>query len=613
LIIVALGWSGRQIPFVAFAIAVGAHFVALGVVQSIVFPIAACVALYRSYREASAEDRLKLWWPLWGIVGSVAVYVLAQPVIDVLNHVFQVDPESAYFAGVYFFRQHGRTALLVLIPLSMAFAILKHRLMDIDLYMRRTATYGLLSGLLGLVFLVLTAGLGRLLSAITGARNEWAPVLSTVIVAAVVVPLRNRVQGVVEGRFFHGKPNYFGALRQLTTDLSRIRDRNAMLRAAADGMRGTLQSRWAICYVRSSDDRTYRAAAHSGEAAEAADIPITQLWRSVETLSAAATPSESNLPADTRREFHTMGCALVAPLTVGDRFFGFAAFGPRSWGENYDARDREFIAAAADQTALQLERFRIEDEQREFQTAREIQEALLPKEIPHPSGVDIAAVWKPARVVGGDYYDVLDLGGGRYALAIGDVSGKGLSAALLMSNVQAAVRALAQETHSPVSMCSGVNRIVCGHVLSARFITFFYGILDTQSRELTYVNAGHNPPLLRRSTGHELRLEAGGIVLGVTAGAQYEQETLAIKPGDRLLLFTDGLTEAFNDQDEEFGEERLRGILEQMPDANADDLQQAIMRAAGEFCDNTFQDDATLIAVVFGEAAGATFAANPVR
>ena len=314
--------------------------------------------------------------------------------------------------------------------------------------------------------------------------------------------------------------------------------------------------------------------------------------------------SSANLPA--------MQCALVAPVSVGDRFFGFATFGRRSWDDNYDVRDREFIAAAADQTALQLERFRIEDEQREYQTAREIQEALLPKEIPHPPGVEIAAVWKPARVVGGDYYDVLDLGGGRYALAIGDVSGKGLPAALLMSNVQAAVRAIAQDAHTPVSLCSGVNRIVCGHVLSARFITFFYGILDTRTHELTYVNAGHNPPILRRSTGQEIRLEAGGIVLGVTAGAQYEQETVSITPGDRLLLFTDGLTEAFNDHDEEFGEDRLRAILEHLPAANAEDLQQTIMRAAGEFCDNNFHDDATLITVVFAEPAAVSVAANPV-
>ena len=273
-IVSATGWSAvREAPFVAFMIAMVLHVAALGITQSLVFPIAACVALYHSYREAGPEERIKLRWPLWGIVGAVAVYVISQPVIDASNRIFQVDPESVYFAGVFFFREHGRTALLVLIPVSMAFAILKHRLMDIDLYMRRTATYGLLSGLLGLVFLILTAGLARLLSVISGARNEWAPIFSTVIVAAAVIPLRNRVQGVVNGRFFHGKPNYFEALRQLTGELSRVRDRNTMLRTAAEGMRAALQSRWAACFIRSSDDRAFRAAAHTGERGNSRGYP----------------------------------------------------------------------------------------------------------------------------------------------------------------------------------------------------------------------------------------------------------------------------------------------------------------------------------------------------
>jgi serine phosphatase RsbU (regulator of sigma subunit) len=595
----------RGVPFVAFILAIAAHVGAMVFAESVVFPIAACVALYRSYRESGPEDRPKLRWPVWGILTAVSLYLLAPRVIDLVDWLFRIDRQSLYFAGVFFFREHGRTALLVLIPLSMAFAILKHRLMDIELYMRRTATYGLLSALLGLVFLVLTAGLARLLSAVSGARNEWAPIFATVIVAAVVVPLRNRVQSLVDGRFFRGKPNYFEALRQLTADLSRERDRNAMLRSAAEGMRSALGSRFAVFFIRSSDDRSYRAAVHVGEPAKAADILITPSWRALESLAGAVAPFETNLPSDVQQELAAMGCALLAPARVGERVFGFVAFGRRSWDEAYDMRDREFVAAAADQAALQLERFRVEDEQREYHTAREIQEALLPKDIPHPPGIEISAVWKPARVVGGDYYDVLDLGAGRYAFAIGDVSGKGLPAALLMSNLQAAVRAIAHEAHSPASLCAGVNRIVCGHVLAARFITFFYAIFDARTLELTYSNAGHNAPVLRRPDGREIRLEAGGIVLGVSPRATYEQETISIESGDRLLLFTDGLTEAFNEHDEEFGEERLRGILETMPSTGANELQTAIVSAVSEFCHGNFNDDATLIVVAFGTPAAA--------
>jgi sigma-B regulation protein RsbU (phosphoserine phosphatase) len=216
--------------------------------------------------------------------------------------------------------------------------------------------------------------------------------------------------------------------------------------------------------------------------------------------------------------------------------------------------------------------------------------------------MEISGCWQPARAVGGDYYDVLDLGGGHLALVIADVAGKGLPAALLMSNLQAAVKAFAGDVRSPAELTSRLNRMLCGNLAPGKFITFFYGILDTGTRTLLYTNAGHTPPILSRSRGGVMRLESGGMVLGFSSAAAYDQEQVVLDTGDRLLLYTDGLSEAFGANDEEFGDERLEAIVRGSDVLGAEDLQRRVLGAVATFCHHDFHDDATLIAVIVKQA-----------
>ena len=233
--------------------------------------------------------------------------------------------------------------------------------------------------------------------------------------------------------------------------------------------------------------------------------------------------------------------------------------------------------------------------QREFEDARLIQRGLLPAAMPQTSGVQLASSWQPANGVGGDCFDALTFAGGGVGLTIADVAGKGVPAALLMSNLQAAVRAFAQEGTAPGSVCTSVNRLLCRNMASGRFVTFCYVRIDTAARRLTYANAGHNPPLLIRGNGSIDALAPTGTVLGVFAESSYEQGDFAVAAGDRLILYTDGITEGRNPAGDEFGEDRLAETASRHRTLPAEEMLAGMLRDIEAFNAGVYEDDATLI------------------
>ena len=232
---------------------------------------------------------------------------------------------------------------------------------------------------------------------------------------------------------------------------------------------------------------------------------------------------------------------------------------------------------------------------RELTAAEEIQQSLLPRRMPVLNGAELGVAWRPAGAVSGDYFDVIQFDVGRAALCVGDVMGKGMPAALVMSNLQALVKAFATAASPPQRLCEQINRAVCGNLPEGRYITFFYGLFETASRRFVYANAGHNPPLLVRRDGRTARLSEGGIVLGLFPERPYEQSEVKLRAGDRLLCFTDGVTEAANDAGELFGEERLLRLLVEHRRRSASELREAILSAVAEFNGGSFQDDVTLV------------------
>jgi sigma-B regulation protein RsbU (phosphoserine phosphatase) len=259
--------------------------------------------------------------------------------------------------------------------------------------------------------------------------------------------------------------------------------------------------------------------------------------------------------------------------------------------ERREARDK----AAGESQEHDKIKLQFDRQGRELEEARAIQQGFLPTSIPQMAGYEISGTWQPARIVGGDYFDVIPFGGNAMGLCIADVAGKGMPAAMLMSNLQAAVRGLASAEIMPDRLCSRLNTLIYQNIRSDRFVTFFYAQLDRTSRELRYVNAGHNAPIVMHRDGSHDRLEEGGGVLGVFATQPYSMSTMKLEAGDRMVLFTDGVTEACVPNGEEFGEGRLLRLIEENHEATAQELQGLILHAAGGFSGGNWHDDATVL------------------
>jgi phosphoserine phosphatase RsbU/P len=234
----------------------------------------------------------------------------------------------------------------------------------------------------------------------------------------------------------------------------------------------------------------------------------------------------------------------------------------------------------------------------EMDEAREIQRGLMPRRMPALRGFNLACAWQPAHDVSGDYLAAFKFNESHAALCVADVAGKGFPAALLMSNMQAALKSLASESVSPSELCARLNQLMCGNTPLRKFVSCFYGDLDIATQKLTFTNAGHNPPLLVRHNGECKRLDEGGCVIGAFADSDYNQQEIQLRSGDKLLLFTDGVTEARDGAGEEFGEDRLQECLRSYRGRNAAELRTLILNAVTRFCSNNFDDDAALMVVI---------------
>ena len=248
------------------------------------------------------------------------------------------------------------------------------------------------------------------------------------------------------------------------------------------------------------------------------------------------------------------------------------------------------------QRSVDLGRVQLKMQEQELQHAREIQQSLLPKEIPQLPGYQIAGAWRPARTVSGDYFDVFPIAKNRMAICIADVVGKGVSAALLMANVQAAVHAFAGESETPAGVCVRVNRLLCEYLATGKFVTFVFGILDGENHTFEYCNAGHLDPI-HLSNGKAETIDSSGAVLGVFPDWKYEDREMRLLSGDRLFLFTDGITEAEGENEQEFGEDRLAVYARENGTHTAAELNELLLGEVDRFCGSRFRDDATLLVV----------------
>jgi sigma-B regulation protein RsbU (phosphoserine phosphatase) len=295
---------------------------------------------------------------------------------------------------------------------------------------------------------------------------------------------------------------------------------------------------------------------------------------------------------------------LWAPFRGQDHTLGGILLGRLRGQEVFTASDEKLLMALARQAAVAIENSRLHEQvlererlKRELQLAREVQSSLIPRDIPGVPGWDFAAYWQPAREVSGDFYDFIARDKGQLGLAIGDVSDKGMHAALFMALTRSTLRASTLAARSPAEGLTQTNRLLCGDSTGGMFVTLFYAQLNPAKNDLLYVNAGHNPPLHYRAAKKELvELERTGIMLGFDDAHKFDQRSVQFQPGDFVFFYTDGVTESVNAENEQFGEDRLRRILRDHPGESPQEILRALQQSLNAFTGDIAPfDDITIV------------------
>jgi sigma-B regulation protein RsbU (phosphoserine phosphatase) len=296
--------------------------------------------------------------------------------------------------------------------------------------------------------------------------------------------------------------------------------------------------------------------------------------------------------------FSKLGVELLIPMIIKGKSKGLILLGPRISRQSYSRSDIEFVSSVGSLAIISIENAKLFKEavekqrmEKDLELARSIQKNLLPNKIPKLKNFEIAAFNESARQVGGDYYDVIKLNDEKTLVAIADVSGKGVQAALMMANLQAFLKSISKQNIALDKATNLINDLVSENTMMGNFITFFWAVLNEKEKKVTFVNAGHNPPLLIRN-GEIKKMKKGGMILGVMETTiPYEATNIIVEPEDAIILFTDGVTEAMNTLNQEYTDERLEELAKLNSSKSADELLKVIRHDVLEFTQNAEQSD----------------------
>ena len=490
------------------------------------------------------------------------------------------------------------TPFFILFPASIAYAIVKYRFFRLERLISQGMVYSSLTALLALfyfAFLTLTQSASQRLFG-----QQPSPLLAfafVLLVAILFEPLRSRLQSVVDRTFYRERVSYRRFLADFARSLRTAVSLDDILTQLVERVSQTMHIAHASVLLRSEPQGDYRLVEGRG-LPEEAEISL----REDDPLIARLAQGEMVDIEAVQGTLARWGIVLAVPLIAQEKLIGLLALGPKLSGEVYTSWDRELLSALSDRATASITIGQLvsqvkarERVAQELKVAQGIQTSFLPEVCPRLPGFDIAAYWQSAREVGGDFYDFIPLPDGRMGLVIADVSDKGVPAALFMALCRALIRASAVASPTPGEALRRANELILADASSGMFVTLLYGILDPISRKLTYVNAGHNPPVLSRRE-EVLSLRAKGIALGVIEDVELEEREVELSEGDMVVFYTDGVTDAINEAEEEFGQARLTNLVVENRDLTAQGLIDRINKEVIAFIGGEPQfDDFTLV------------------
>ena len=630
---------------------------------SVLYVAGGLFSLMINYRQASRSSRRKMRVV---VAGSIAGFL---PMFSFLGLAFVFNLKDT---NPMLERWLAVIAILAfpLFPLSFAYAIVRHQVIPIRWILRRGVRYLLVSrGFIIIQAIVVFVLLSFLL---TGSRMAFidslgpradiaVTMLATALAIGLLTIVNHRVLPIIDRKFFREAYDAQLILSELGEEIRSVPTVQQLLERAVAKIQDALHIETVAIFLEDAQSGDYTCAITSramDDNSFTSDIDRSLTLPGegfvVERMSYSFQPlvvdfdygkltnqtfgSGRAVASDARaKELKTLRrirSALLLPVATKDQLLGIISLGPRLADLPYSREDKNLLMALAWQMAYAIQNAQlvqmISEEERlrhELEIATSVQQRLFPQSPPDVGRVELSGVCHPARGVGGDYYDFILLGPGRVGIAVADVAGKGISAALLMSTVQASLRSQAPSVNGNLTglVCS-MNRLLHVSTDASAYATFFYAQYDEERGLLTYVNAGHNPPILvraatatraqgatqavaagdRTTLKTDIKMEAeqpsisllrtGGPIIGAFDTSDYEQETIEMYENDLLVAYTDGVTEALNPEGEEFGETRLRRIIAGGAQLSAHELTIKIVETVREFCRDTPQhDDLTLV------------------
>ena len=551
-------------------------------------------------RVSSKDDLRKIKVIFWGTVVGVTPAVLS------------AFAREIFHTEVSFWMNFAKVILLFLFPLSFAYAVVKHRVMDIPVLLKRSARYFVVERGFFMFILVLSVGLtlwfGQAFSKYFSAGSKAAiPIGATfgVLVISSATQVHRRVRTRLDRAFFRSSYDVQQILEDLAAKTLNTSSREGLALLLQENIRDALHPRAMVVYLQNDNGQLF---AYAGNPPQEA-MTLSSSGAGIAELAGRNGPLEL-IPDEMRgTQLAPLDPECLVPIrgSGGASLQGMAVLGPRLSEEPYSAGDKRLLASVASQAGVVMRSITLAEKmaeqmeaerraEQEMQIARQVQSRLLPQQAPSLRTLDCCGRCIQTRAVGGDYYDFLDFGSGRLGLVLADISGKGMSAALLMANLQANLRgqyALALE--DVPRLLRSVNHLFYRNTETSHYATMFFAIYDDGTRRLRYVNCGHNPPILMRANGNTERLTATATVLGLFEEWDCEVAECELASGDVLVIYTDGISEAGPNEGEEFGDDRLIVTTRKHELQSAAEILDKILSDVQQVSRGRQADDMTLI------------------
>ncbi|MCI0706560.1 MAG: SpoIIE family protein phosphatase [Ignavibacteriae bacterium] len=509
--------------------------------------------------------------------------------------------------------------LIATVPVAFGYSIFRYRLMDIDLIIKRSLIYAAVTTSIAAIYILTVYGVGNLIAYFLGTEEDKVlSIIALVLIAFAFDPIKRRVQDGIDKVFYRERVNYQSALLEFSRELPTLINLDQILHSMVNRISTTMHVEKVAVVLCDEKEGCYSVSQGVDELCCEFDdrsdgfFNLLRHTHTPQSLALVAEEPESLKVNDTdKSKIIASGVVLAVPMFLKDKLIGTINVGPKMSGKVYSQEDIDLLTTVGNQAAIAVENARLHKSEverqkieEELSLARKIQQGLLPKANPTFPGLDVAGISIPARSVGGDYFDFIELSPKKLLVVVADVSGKGMSAALYMSKIQGMVQLAAHLYHSPKEMLVNVNRRIYDGIERKSFITMILGLFDMEKNEVRICRAGHNKALIG-SNGDLRHLEGAGIGLGLERGPVFESKLEeVVQPLNRsggsglYVFYTDGVTETMNNQRADFGEERVVNLIKSNRNLSAHELQESVVRATEEFRGAAEQhDDLTLVVV----------------